>query len=145
MNIVTISDNPLSTSGVAQQMKMIIENFEPENKIISLSINEVYPTQVTKNWGILYGGKNEKDKQRILLEVLREEKIDYVLFMTDPRFFTWIMPIEYELKNLCPNLIYYHVWDILLAYSFLRDIRNHDLVKNDEESKVRGRGKYKYR
>jgi len=118
MNILTVSDNPLSTSGVAQQMKLIIDILEPNNKIISLSINETKPVQVTQNWGVIYGGKSEKEKQNILLQILENEKIDYILFMTDPRFFTWIMPIEYKMKALCNNIIYYHVWDSYPAPTF---------------------------
>lgn len=111
MNILTVSDNPISFSGVSQQIKLIIDNFSKNNKVISLSLDKTKPIQVSENWGIAYIGKSEKERQENILSTLREEKFDYVIFMTDPRQFIWVMPIEYELKKLCSNLVYYHVWD----------------------------------
>ena len=113
MNIITVSDNPLTTSGVAQQMQLLIRNFveDKENKIISLTLDPCEPMPIIENWMVAYLGKTNKEKQESLLSTLKEAKNDYVIFMTDPRHFMWLSEIEYEMKKYSSNLIYYHVWD----------------------------------
>ena len=44
------------------------------------------------------------------MAILRNEKIDMIWIMTDPRFWGWLWEMENEIRPLCP-IVYYHVWD----------------------------------
>jgi glycosyltransferase involved in cell wall biosynthesis len=52
--------------------------------------------------------------------IIRNEGIDLVWFMTDPRFWGWLWEIENEIRPLCP-MVYYHVWDNYPYPYFNRD------------------------
>ena len=115
--ILTISDHPLSPSGVGTQTKYIIEallktgNFE----VISLGgaiKHQDYKPQKTEEYGDdwrIYpvDGYGNQDMIR---SIVRQEKPDLLWFMTDPRFWGWLWEIEQELRPLLP-MVYYHVWD----------------------------------
>lgn len=115
--ILTISDHPLSPSGVGTQTKYVIEallqsgNFE----VISLGgaiKHHDYKPQKTEEYGDdwrIYpvDGYGNQDMIR---SILRQEKPDMLWFMTDPRFWGWLWEIEQEIRPLLP-MVYYHVWD----------------------------------
>ena len=117
IKILTISDHPLSPSGVGTQTKYILEHLLKTGKYSLISIagavkHENYQPQKTKEWEddwIIFpvDGYGSPD---IVRGLLREHKPDILWFMTDPRFFGWLWDIEDEIRAHVP-MVYYHVWD----------------------------------
>ena len=115
--ILTISDHPLSPSGVGTQTRYVIEALlrTGEYKVLSLAgaIKHVdYRVQTTpefeKDW--LIKPVDGYGTQEMVRSILHTDKPDFVWIMTDPRFYGWLWAIEDEIRANCP-LIYYHVWD----------------------------------
>lgn len=117
IKVLTISDIPLSQSGVGIQTKNFIDALlkSGEFKVVSLGgaiKHKDYRPIKTEEWGdnfIVYpvdGFGNEG----IIRSILRNEKPDIMWIMTDPRFFEWLWTMENEIRSLVP-LVYYHVWD----------------------------------
>ena len=117
IKILTISDHPLSPSGVGTQTRYIIEGMLKTGKYEFFSLagaikhdnyNLVKVQEYEQNWSILpvdgYGN------QDLIRSILRNEKPDIVWFMTDPRFWGWLWEIENEIRSVVP-MVYYHVWD----------------------------------
>jgi len=50
----------------------------------------------------------------VLRHVIKEEKIDAVFIITDPRYFDWLFAIENEIRKKTP-IIYLNIWDDLPA------------------------------
>ncbi len=46
----------------------------------------------------------------MIKSIVRNEKIDMLWIMTDPRFYEWLWAFENELRPFIP-IVYYHVWD----------------------------------
>jgi len=117
IKILTISDHPLSPSGVGTQTKYIIEHLLKTGKYSIVSLggavkHENYQPQKTKEWEddwILFPVDGYGD-QEILRSMIGMHRPDMIYFMTDPRFFPWLWDMEDEIRAHCP-LIYYHVWD----------------------------------
>ena len=117
IKILTISDHPLSPSGVGTQTKHILESLLNTGKYSIISIggavkHESYQPQKTKefedDWIIFpvdgYGN------QDLIRAMIRNHRPDMLWFMTDPRFFGWLWDIEDEIRANIP-MVYYHVWD----------------------------------
>ena len=117
IKILTLSDHPLSPSGVGTQTKYVCEALLSTGRYSILSLggaikhNDYTPKAVEPygdDWRIIpvdgYGS------QEMIRSVLRTEKPDVLWFMTDPRFWGWLWQIENEVRPLCP-MVYYHVWD----------------------------------
>ena len=115
--ILTLSDHPLSPSGVGTQTKYVIEALLKTGRYSVISLggamkHENYqPISVQpygEDWRIIpvdgYG------TQEMIRSILRTEKVDAVWIMTDPRFWGWLWAMENEIRPLCP-IVYYHVWD----------------------------------
>lgn len=115
--ILTISDHPLSPSGVGTQTKYICEALLKTGRysIISLggaikhtSYQPIKIEPYNDDWKVIpvdgYG------TQEMIRSALRTEKPDAIWIMTDPRFWGWLWSIENEIRPLVP-IIYYHVWD----------------------------------
>lgn len=117
IKVLTISDHPLSPSGVGTQTKYIIEALLESDKfdIISLGGAIQHPDhkpQITEQWGERWkifpvDGYGTQD---IVRSIIRNERPDILYFMTDPRFYGWLWEIESEIRTLLP-MVYYHVWD----------------------------------
>ena len=117
IKVLTISDHPLSPSGVGTQTKYIIEALLNSGKfeVVSLGGAIKHPDhrpQKTEQYGDLWtiypvDGYGSPDAVR---SILRTERPDILWFMTDPRFFGWLWMIEQEIRPLVP-MVYYHVWD----------------------------------
>ena len=117
IKILTISDHPLSPSGVGTQTKYVIEALLASDKfdVISLGGAVKHPEhkpQITEEWGERWkifpvDGYGTQD---IVRSVIRNERPDILYFMTDPRFYGWLWEIEAEIRSLIP-MVYYHVWD----------------------------------
>jgi len=117
IKLLTISDHPLSPSGVGTQTKYVIEALLKTGryKVVSLAgaiKHPSYNVQKTEEWGddlIIYpvDGYGDADAVR---SIMRNEKPDMLWIMTDPRFYEWLWMIENEIRPLIP-IVYYHVWD----------------------------------
>ena len=115
--ILTISDHPLSPSGVGTQTKYVIEALLKTGnyRVISLggAIQHAnYTPMKTEQWGhdwIIHPVDNY-GTQELVRSIIRAEKVDMVWIMTDPRFWGWLWEIDDEIRAVCP-LVYYHVWD----------------------------------
>tara|TARA_R110002074_G_scaffold172700_5_gene335333 strand:- start:1675 stop:3006 length:1332 start_codon:yes stop_codon:yes gene_type:complete len=117
IKILTISDHPLSPSGVGTQTKYFITGLLKTGKFSFYSLggaikHQDYQTVKTEDfkddWIIQpidgYGD------QEMLRSAIRGYKPDVLWFMTDPRFYEWLWDIENEIRSLVP-MVYYHVWD----------------------------------
>jgi len=117
IKILTVSDHPLSPSGVGTQTKYMIEGLLKTGKyeVVSLGgaiAHENHQPMKTEQWGDAWtifpvDGYGNPD---IIRSVLRNERPDMLWFMTDPRFWGWLWQMEDEIRPLVP-MVYYHVWD----------------------------------
>tara|TARA_R100000008_G_scaffold85950_1_gene77277 strand:+ start:276 stop:1583 length:1308 start_codon:yes stop_codon:yes gene_type:complete len=115
--LLTISDHPLSPSGVGTQTKYILEALLQTGKFEIISLggaikHQDYKPQKTEEYGDdwrIYPVDNYGN-QDMVRSIVRQEKPDMLWFMTDPRFWGWLWEIEQELRPLMP-MVYYHVWD----------------------------------
>jgi glycosyltransferase involved in cell wall biosynthesis len=126
IKVLTLSDHPLSPSGVGTQTKYVIESLLKTGKFEVISFGGAMrhssydPIKIEPygdEWRIIpvdgYG------TQEMIRSVLRTEKPDILWFMTDPRFYTWLWDMENEIRPLIP-MVYYHVWDNFPAPYFNR-------------------------
>ena len=127
IKILTLSDHPLSPSGVGTQTKYFCESLLKTGRFSIISLggaikhNDYNPINVKpyeEDWKIIpvdgYG------TQEMIRSVIRTEKVELIWFMTDPRFWGWLWEIENEIRPLCP-MVYHHVWDNFPAPFFNRD------------------------
>ena len=116
IKILTLSDHPLSPSGVGTQTKYIIEGMLATGKYQFVSLggavkHEDYRPSKTEQWEddwLIFpvDGYGTPDQVR---SAVRQQRPDIVWFMTDPRFWGWLWSIENEIRSLVP-MVYYHVW-----------------------------------
>ena len=124
IKILTISDHPLSPSGVGTQTRYVIEALLDSGDFSITSLGGAikhpnYQPQKTEKYGqdwTIYpvDGYGNQDMIRSLL---RTEKPDIIWFMTDPRFYGWLWLMAQEIRPLVP-MVYYHVWDNFPAPKF---------------------------
>ena len=117
IKIFTLSDHPLTPSGVGTQTRYIIEGMLRTGKYQFISFgglikHEDYRPIKTEEFGddwiiIPTDGYGTQEAVRAMLW---SEKPDIVWFMTDPRFWGWLWQIEEEVRHNVP-MVYYHVWD----------------------------------
>jgi len=117
IKIFTISDHPLSPSGVGTQTKYIIQGMLKTGKYQFVSFGGAikhpdHQPQRTEQWGddwIIWpvDGYGNQDMVRAMIH---QQKPDIVWFMTDPRFYDWLWAVENEIRAHVP-MVYYHVWD----------------------------------
>ena len=117
IKIFTISDHPLSPSGVGTQTRYIIEGMLKTGKYQFVSFGGAiqhpsHDPQRTEQWGddwVIWpiDGYGTPDQVR---GMIHQQKPDILWFMTDPRFFQWLWGIENEIRAHVP-MVYYHVWD----------------------------------
>lgn len=117
IKVLTLSDHPMSPSGVGTQTKYVMEALLKSGKFEILSLGGAvkhqdytprYVDPYENDWKIIpidgYG------TQEMIRSVIRNEKPDILWFMTDPRFYGWLWEMENEIRPLLP-MVYYHVWD----------------------------------
>ena len=117
IHILTISDHPLSPSGVGTQTKYFIAELLKTGNFKFTSIagaikHENYQPQKLEEFGddwVIYPIDGYGNPE-VIRSLLRTHKPDMLWFMTDPRFYTWLWEIENEVRSLVP-MVYYHVWD----------------------------------
>jgi glycosyltransferase involved in cell wall biosynthesis len=117
IKIFTISDHPLSPSGVGSQTKYIIEGMLKTGKYQFYSFggaikhpdhNPQHTEEYGEDWIIWpVDGYGNPDMVRAMIH---QNKPDILWFMTDPRFYTWLWSIDNEIRKNMP-MVYYHVWD----------------------------------
>ncbi len=117
IKVLTLSDHPLSPSGVGTQTRYIMEALLKTGRYEIISFggaikHNEYKPQKTDEYGddwVIYpvDGYGSQEDVRA---VFRNEKPDLVWFMTDPRFWGWLWAMENEIRPHAP-MIYYHVWD----------------------------------
>ena len=117
IKVLTISDMPLSPSGVGTQTKYMCEALLRSGKFEIMSLGGAikhpnYNPVKTEEWGddwVMFpvDGYGNPD---IIRSILRQHKPDILWFMTDPRFWGWLWEMENEIRPLVP-MVYYHVWD----------------------------------
>ena len=117
IKLITISDHPLSLSGVANQTRYMIEALLETGRYEVISLggavkhNDYTPQKVQGHEGewfiIPIDGYGTPEQIRSLL---RTHKPDIMWFMTDPRFYEWLWAIDNEVRTHVP-MVYYHVWD----------------------------------
>jgi len=117
IKVLTLSDHPLSPSGVGSQTKYVCEALLKSGKFSIVSLggaikHEDYTPRMVdphgEDWKII--PVNGYGTAEMIRSVLRTEKPDILWFMTDPRFWGWLWQIENEIRPLIP-MVYYHVWD----------------------------------
>jgi len=133
IKIFTISDHPLSPSGVGTQTKYMIEGMLKTGKYQFVSFGGAikhpnHQMQKTEEWGddwLIWpvDGYGSPDHVRALID---QQKPDILWFMTDPRFYAWLWNIENEIRTKIP-MVYYHVWD---NYPYPR-FNRHFYLSND--------------
>ena len=117
IKVFTLSDMPLSPSGVGTQTRYICEALLKTGKFQICSFggaikhpkyDPIKTDQYGDDW-IMFpvDGYGTKEQVRSLI---RQEKPDIMWFMTDPRFWGWLWEMENEIRPLMP-MVYYHVWD----------------------------------
>ena len=117
IKILTLSDHPLSPSGVGSQTKYVCEALLKTGRFSIISFGgamrhqNYQPLSVDpygNDWRIIpvdgYG------TPEMIRGVLQTEKPDILWFMTDPRFWGWLWQMENEIRPNIP-MVYYHVWD----------------------------------
>ena len=119
IKILSISDHPLSPSGVGTQTRYVLEAalrtglFQVVSLGGAIKHHDYTPTKVEEfgdDWVIVpVDGYGDKDTVRAMVA---SHKPDMLWFMTDPRFWAWLWDIDNEIRKNVP-LIYYHVWDNL--------------------------------
>ena len=117
IKIFTLSDHPLSPSGVGTQTRYMVESLLKTGKYKFISFGgaikheDYQPTRLEEygdDW-IIYPVDNY-GTQDTVRSLIRNEKPDMLWFMTDPRFWGWLWQMENEIRPLVP-MVYYHVWD----------------------------------
>ena len=117
IKVLTISDHPLSPSGVGTQTKYFIVEMMKTEKFQFVSLggaikHDNYKPMKMDEFGddwVIYPVEGYGN-QEILRSMIRTQRPDILWFMTDPRFYPWLWEMENEIRALCP-MVYYHVWD----------------------------------
>jgi glycosyltransferase involved in cell wall biosynthesis len=124
IKVLTLSDHPLSPSGVGTQTKYFIEALLKTGRYEVISFggamkHQDYRPIMAEPWGKLWKifPVDGYGTHEMVRSVLQKEKPDLLWFMTDPRFYGWLWEIENEVRSVVP-MVYYHVWDNFPAPEF---------------------------
>ena len=117
IKILSISDHPLSPSGVGIQTKYVLEAalrtgmFEVLSLAGAIKHDDYGATRLEKygdDWIIKpVDGYGNRD---VIRGAIKQFKPDVLWFMTDPRFYEWLWSMDNEIRTHLP-MVYYHVWD----------------------------------
>lgn len=117
IKVMTISDHPLSPSGVGTQTKYMIDYLHKTGRYEFVCLGGAvrhhdYRPQKVDLYGddlIIYP-VDGYGTQETVRKLLAEHKPDILWFMTDPRFYEWLWDIDDEIRKNVP-MVYHHVWD----------------------------------
>lgn len=114
INILTLGDHPLHLSGVAHCLRDICAALLQTGKFRITSLgaaihhDDMRPIKLNTDWDVFpVEGFGTIDQVH---QICRERKIDIILFQSDPRFYTWLLTKENEIRRNVP-LVWYSVWD----------------------------------
>lgn len=115
--VLTLSDNPLSSSGVGRQamiaIQALLESGEFEVVSIAAAIEhknyDPFMTEKYESAWKIFPAKGFADLE-LLRSLIKTEKPDLLWLMNDPRFFEATWSIDNEIREKLP-ILYYHVWD----------------------------------
>lgn len=117
IKVLTLGDMPLSTSGVGNQTKYMVEALLESGKFEVFSLGGAmkhpqYQLIKTDKWGDLWKilPVDQFGTKEMVRSIVWREKPDIVWFMTDPRFWGWLWEMDNEIRANVP-MVYYHVWD----------------------------------
>ena len=117
IKIMTISDHPLSPSGVGTQTKYMIDHLLSTGRYQVTALggavkHQDYRPQKTDQWGddFLIIPIDAYGSPDLIRSLMRQRRPDILWFMTDPRFYGWLWDIENEVRKNA-SMVYYHVWD----------------------------------
>lgn len=117
IKILTLSDHPLSPSGVGTQTNYVLQSLlkTKKYKIISLGgalKHQDYRPIRFQEYGddFVIIPVDGYGTQEMIRNLIIKEKPDVLWMMTDPRFYTWLWQMEQEIRPNVP-IMYYHVWD----------------------------------
>lgn len=117
IKILTISDHPLSPSGVGTQTKHMIDYLWQTGRYQFVCLGGAvkhadYRPQKVDKYGddLIIHPVDGYGTQELLRQSLETYKPDVLWFMTDPRFYEWLWDMDDEIRSKVP-MIYYHVWD----------------------------------
>ena len=109
IKVLTLGDMPLSTSGVGNQTKYVIEALLESGKFEVFSLGGAmkhpqYQLIKTDKWGDLWKilPVDQFGTKEMLRSVIWREKPDIVWFMTDPRFWGWLWEMDNEIRQNIP-------------------------------------------
>ena len=112
--VLVLSDHALSTSGVGNQTRFLLEGLIKKNKWtfrqFGAAIKHTNYETVQVNPDLIIKPIDGFGDRNLILQALVAEKPDALFIFTDPRFFTWLFEIEDEVRQVCP-IVYWHVWD----------------------------------
>ena len=117
IKILTLSDHPLSPSGVGTQTNYMIQGLLKTGKYQILSIGGAIKHQDYRPIKFHEYGDDfviipvdGYGTPELIRSIITKEKPDIIWMMTDPRFYIWLWAIEQEIRPNIP-IVYYHVWD----------------------------------
>tara|TARA_R110002020_G_scaffold458687_1_gene676232 strand:- start:2167 stop:3450 length:1284 start_codon:yes stop_codon:yes gene_type:complete len=120
--ILLIGDHPFAPSGVGTQLKYIIECLLKTGKYKftclggAVKHDNYQPSQVPSQNGEWELGDwvihpvDGYGNQELIRSAIWMDRPDMLMFMTDPRFYSWLWEMENEIRTQVP-MVYYHVWD----------------------------------
>ena len=117
IKILTLSDSPLAASGIGLQTRQMIEKLLDSGKfqvysfagaIEHPSYNPIKTQEYQDDW-IIFPVQNFGTQEQVR-SFLMAQKPDILLFVTDPRFFTWLWEIAFEIRENVP-MVYWEIWD----------------------------------
>jgi glycosyltransferase involved in cell wall biosynthesis len=115
--ILVLGDSPLSPSGVGSQLQIVIRALLSTGRYKFYCLggaikHKNYNAIKTEEFGddLIIQPVDGYGTPDMIRSILNQMKPDMLLFMTDPRFFTWLWMIEHEIRPHIP-MIYFHVWD----------------------------------
>lgn len=117
IKVLTIGDHPLAPGGVSKCMRDIINSLLNSNEFDVISLggamkHQDYRPMRTQEWGdrwTIYP-VDGFGSQELVREVLLSNKIDILLFQSDPRFYEWLLAIDDEIRKNVP-MVWYCIWD----------------------------------
>ena len=136
-NILLLTDDIRVHSGVAQIGREIVMNtahrynwvqlagsikHPDKGKIQDLSADTNKHMDISDSKVLLYPCDGYGDA-KLVHHVIKEQKIDALFLITDPRYFEWLFRIENEIRDRIP-IAYLNIWDDLPAPMYNKEFYN---------------------